>query len=545
MARIHPGEPDSDSTASEKVVFQRLRDGLPGDWTVLHARRFLLPGDGKRKPVEGEVDFLVLDPDRGFLGLEVKGGGVGRDSDGWFRTDPSGRVNRTKDPGKQAQDAVHAIRRYLASRAGFDASNRKMASGWGVVLPFLDVTGSMGPELPRELIIDKGDLRDIRSAIERILRAQGVLGPPLSASSQKAFLSALAPTVHLVSSLGARIDDESAALVRLTNEQMEILETLREFPRIAVRGGAGTGKTLVAMERSASLAREGKRVLFLCYNRPLADFLGARAEGFTVKNFHSFCRELTRSAGIPFEVPKDPADESEFWDSIAPEKLNAALDLYPDERWDAVVIDEGQDFREYWWLAVEKLLRRPEADVLWVFYDPNQDIYGGGPTEALGLRAAPLRWNCRNTAHIASYASDLVGAETKLKPGTPEGAEVEVIRCADDREMIDAVRKSLHRLVIEERLSGDRIVVLSPRGTKGSPVWRERKLGNITLEEWPKRPGPNQASFTSLQRFKGLESDAIILCDVEAEKPMCSPKHLYVGSSRARHILVVAEYSRN
>ena len=100
MAKIHPREPDSDVTGSEKLVFQRLRDELPPDWTVLHARRFTLPGDEKHRAIEGEVDFLVLDPARGYLGLEVKGGGVGRDKDGWFRQGPDGRTTPTKDPGQ-------------------------------------------------------------------------------------------------------------------------------------------------------------------------------------------------------------------------------------------------------------------------------------------------------------------------------------------------------------------------------------------------------------------------------------------------------------
>ena len=79
-------------------------------------------------------------------------------------------------------------------------------------------------------------------------------------------------------------------------------------------------------------------------------------------------------------------------------------------------MDEGQDFHEYWWLAVERLLRRPKDDVLWVFFDPRQNIYGGSAWEALGLHTAPLAYNCRNTQRIARYAYGLVRCGAEAAP---------------------------------------------------------------------------------------------------------------------------------
>jgi DNA helicase IV len=175
-----------------------------------------------------------------------------------------------------------------------------------------------------------------------------------------------------------------------------------------------------------------------------------------------------------------------------------------------------------------------------VFHDPNQNIYGG--SELLGLQPAALTWNCRNTARIASYSSELLDQEPKVRPEAPQGETVEVVRCEDDQAMKEAVRKALHRFVVDERLDPNRVVILSPRSTSTSVVWKAGRLGNLKLVEHPGPAGPNEVIFASLQRFKGLEADAIILCEVDRGQTGCSPAHLYVGSSRARHLLVVAEY---
>ncbi len=113
------------------------------------------------------------------------------------------------------------------------------------------------------------------------------------------------PQLQLVSSLSSRIDEEAPVLLRLTQEQIQILDMLAEMPRIAVKGPAGSGKTIVATEKAKRLADVGQRVLFLCYNRPLAEFLAQTAQGYKVKTFHTLCRELSVAAGLKFVPPKE------------------------------------------------------------------------------------------------------------------------------------------------------------------------------------------------------------------------------------------------
>lgn len=535
MARMLPTQPDADAPESERRVFAALQRQLPESWTVFHARRLIVPSAGRGPATECELDFLVLDPSRGLLGLEVKGGPlIGRDEDGWYSgVHPRHRI---KSPGRQVQHAMHALVAYLRQHGV------SSAFGWGVVFPDASCPHDVGPELPRALVVDKEALTWADKAVSALFTAAVGDGTPLAAGAVRQIVSTIAPRVSLAPSLAAAIDHEGAALVRLTKEQFNVLELLADFPRVGVRGGAGTGKTLVAMERARRLAAGGHRVLLLCYNKGLATHLRSRADGFKVSTFHALCDELAAAAGLHWpEEGAGGADPQAFWRDEAPSLLLQALERLPAERYDAVIVDEGQDFHEYWWLAVENLLRRAKEDVLWVFFDPRQNIYGGSAWEALGLRSAPLAFNCRNTQRIARYAYGLIGAEPKMRAGTPEGADVFVEEYATPRQMLDGVRRALHRIVVEGRVPPDRVIVLSPFGVKRSFVWAARTFGNLRLVPYPAPPGPNEVAFSTLQGFKGLEADAVVLCEVRPQHQASSAQHLYVGASRARHVLAVIQ----
>ena len=438
-----PSSIDPSVVESEKVVFSALRSELPASWVVLHGKRFVLPAVGGRPPVEGEVDFIILDPNRGYLGVEVKGGGVGRDQDGWYRRF-GGQVERIDEPGRQAQKNIHGIARYLNDRPVFKALGRGPRYGWAVCLPFQDVRESLGAELPREFVIDRSDLENPKAALDRAFEANRLDGPAMVHGTVDAWVGALAPAFHLGVSVSSRISDAEAKIFRMTEEQKSLLDSFAEVDRVGVKGGAGTGKTVLALELARRWTEEGARVLFLCYNKPLADEIARSSEGFTVQTFHGFCSAKARSAGLQFSPPQD-GDATDFWETEAPDLLSQVLDVYADDRFDAIVVDEGQDFLEYWWLVIEKLLRDPDASRLWVFYDPNQDLYGGGPVAALDLTPARLTWNCRNTSRIANYSASMIDAEVKVKEGAPDGMPVEEIVCADESAMVDAARKTVHR----------------------------------------------------------------------------------------------------
>ena len=103
MAHMIPGVPAPEAPASERRVYEGFRSELPNTWTVIHSQRFLLPARRGAREEEGELDFLVLDPSRGALGLEVKGGRVQKTRRGWVSVDRDGKEHIVKDPRSAGQ----------------------------------------------------------------------------------------------------------------------------------------------------------------------------------------------------------------------------------------------------------------------------------------------------------------------------------------------------------------------------------------------------------------------------------------------------------
>jgi AAA domain/Nuclease-related domain/UvrD-like helicase C-terminal domain len=541
---------DDSTPRSEREILHTFKHDLPPQWIILHGQRVVARGNQAERLGEVELDIVVLDPGRGVLCIEVKGGEVAREAGEWYSTNRRTRERHViKDPGKQALAASHSLADFLHS-----VPDRTLPGGcppfaWAVALPDVVIDGSLGADLPRQLLIDKNDLRDAPRALKRAFTH--ALGARVWPFDAQAVVNAIAPDFRLVPLLRAQIDDHETVLVRLLQEQLDIVDGLDAIPRIAVQGPAGTGKTLVATARAARLASRGAKVLMLCYNALLAEHISRTARGFAVHTFHSLCRDLCQRADTEFAVPEDAALQQRFFEEESPKLLDGVLDRLPGARYDALIVDEGQDFRPSWWPVVQRLLSDPQAGHLWVFWDPQQNIFKGEADVAqqLGLPPYQLSINCRNSRPIAEFAYALVGATPKVRADAPRTPPVNQITCRTAAETVAAVTRALDELV-GGGLTPEQIVVLSPRGVKTSAVWNNRPLGRHRLEEFTK-PGRGAADrgrtisasnatirFVTLQSFKGLEADAVVLCEAHRAR---SPEQLYVAASRAKHVLYYIE----
>lgn len=541
MATMIPRAIVETAPHGERVVFEALRDQLPDDVIALHSQRFFFESQDTRPPRQGECDFIILDPRRGILDLEVKGGTIRRGASGdWTTTNRKG-THPISHPGRQAERNIRAVTE-IVGRHKYMRGQGPARFGWCTCFPESQVKNDLGPDLPRSLMIDHDDLRDLRTALGIAFDAHGArLGSEVPIS-RKIFLESLAPGADLAPTLASRLDDDLPILIRLTDEQLQVLDLMRRTRRLAIRGAAGTGKTLVAMERARRMATDGARVLLLCYNRQLAAELATSAENFVAKGFHAYCRETVMRSGLAFNPPKGTGAKA-FWDEDVAQLLSDALDLLPDERWDAVIVDEGQDFKELWWLPIEKLLKPEPASALWVFHDPAQNIYGGGPAEAMGLQEIDLTYNCRNTKKIAEFANAFVGQQPVMKPGAPDGVDITQLTATDDNDMYDEVRSKLIDLVDKQKVAAERILLLSPNSTQRSALWRNGRIGKFQLVEYPARPGNGEIAFSSLAGFKGLDRDVVILAEVKPGEFTTTDRHMYVGTSRAKLALFVISYT--
>jgi superfamily I DNA/RNA helicase len=364
--------------------------------------------------------------------------------------------------------------------------------------------------------------------------------------------------MELHSALRRDIETGEAEVIIMTRGQYHVLDTLRRQRRAAIVGPAGCGKTMLAAEKARRLAREGFRTLLVCFNQPLATMLaaeladaGAPGGGLDVLTFHELCLRLGRAYGL---LPKpEPTEKGSDWfEKILPAALEAAIGEGRDP-YHAIVVDEGQDFERSWLESLDMLLSEPGEGVFYVFHDPGQALYRDDVVESLGLLEFSVDWNCRNPVPIHAFAARHAAELADVSVLRERGRAPELIEAAPGREAIEALRKVLHRLVVEERVAREQIVVLTGRSLAKSDIWRERRFGNqvlwngsyddaghslgLSADEAPEQPS-DSILFDSIRRFKGLEREVVVLVELEPDDARLD-QLLYVGATRAREHLVV------
>ncbi len=540
MARMIPAEISNEAPASEREIFRRLRDRTPSDWTAIHSQGFVESADDSHPALDGEIDFLLVIPDRGYLVLEVKGGGVHFKDGHWYTENRQGETHRIKDPSAQARRGAHVIDDFLRDRRWFRNHRVRPAFGWGIIFPDIDLPRNTGLALPRDHAIDRLECTRLEDEIDRLLDNQGLGKRNYPDDLSSRIVEAICPPIDIRVPLAKWFAEETELQRRFTEEQIKLLDVLADRDRLAIEGCAGSGKTVVAMEKARRLASQGLSVLFLCFNQPLSEELRHRAQGFPVFSFHDFSLKFLQQADIQVKVPRKDRDKPKFFMEELPLMLLEALDGHSEERYDAIVVDEGQDFKQDWWDCVREFLREPDQGIWYVFFDPLQDVYGRGVPQMLDLYPYPLRYNCRNTGRIAEFCGEVSQHLIETYPGAPEGLEVEVLETGNLQSVQRQLGKRIDSLVTQEKVDPRSMVLLSTRSRNSSAFKGVSKLGPLRLAPLDAQPAPDQLRFDSIFRFKGLEADVVFLVDEQHPKTS-TPNHLYVGASRARHWLTYAQ----
>jgi hypothetical protein len=565
MPRFHPAEFPAElksdrAGAAEYAVWERLADELPAAYTVFHRVRWLdRPESGR--PQDGECDFLIAHPEKGVLVLEVKGGRVSVEggSGRWISTDRANVPHEIKDPFAQANNTKHVLRRKLLATKYWRGG--QVPIGHAVALPDCMKEAARVADLSADVTLDAADLTRVEEAIERLFRFWRMTPDAFWRENGIAVLERLFvhrdfPRIPL----GTAFRREEPELLRLTAEQAGLLDLLRNQRRAAISGCAGSGKTMLAVEKARRLAGEGFRVLVTCFNRALADFIraqlppaqvaprgapaGVRSQldlfggaKVDVESFHALAGAWARRAGIALPAAEDDAAKRALYDAALPEALMAATTKLT-ERYDAIVVDEGQDFHEDWWVALQSLLADPDDGILYVFFDDNQSVYTRGAS--LPIPSAPfvLSKNCRTTRRIHEWVARWYRGGASPEPAGPEGRAPVTHRYRDAHELRDALRRVLHQLIVEEKVPERDLVVLSPHGRATSALWSDPVYGNVRLTDtWP--PAPGHVQCATVHAFKGLERAVVVLAEIGRDR---NPQELlYVGGSRAKHHLVVIE----
>lgn len=559
---------------AEALVEDRVRAALPADARA-HANVRLLSRTRPAGPAhDGEADLVVLHPDHGLLVIEVKGGKPSRDAQGrWY----AGGRPLERSPFAQAEAAKHDLVRGVEGLPEWPAG-RPVRAGHAVAFPHADLASLprghalLGPDVDGAIVLDAAALESpaaTRAALEgawSFWTGDGSKGSRLEPPLFAAVDAYLSPTVALHRLVRREVDEARGRLVEASRAQLYVLNAARSLRRVSVVGPAGSGKSLVAVEKARRLAREGFRTLYLCFNAPLAtSVLREVAEDDRpphlrplVHTFHGLCETLGRAAGTLPPKPEGSGEALSAWFAALPPALDAAIGRLPAERFHAIVVDEGQDFELGWLESLEFLFQTPQDGVLWVFHDPGQALYRDDAVDRLGgLEPLSMLEDFRSPAPVAELAAHFYhGPEPPVPYGTA-GAEPVIEAAEPGPATVDAVRRQLHRLVHDEGVRPWDAAVLSGTSSARSLVWRHRRFGGLELwngavdadgvslgyaaadvPEEPKDDGV--VLFETVRRFKGLERPVVILCELPEDGRRVD-ELLYTALTRATaHLVVIA-----
>ncbi len=477
-------------------MYDALRGGLPAGWYAWHSLRVRDPGG-----FDGEGDFVLAVPGRGLLVLEVKGGQVSVRDGRWLQNGQA-----MKQPPRD--QGISFAKKLIARLRARDCAPH----AWGVAVCFPDVGTERGPT--------QGDLNGV------VLGAQdlGWIGEALPALVERALPAPRAERGRWIEalhefwgetwvpklSLAMRARRAESDRIALDQTQLEALDALADNDRVLVEGGAGTGKTLLAMECARRAAASGQRVLLTCFTAALAEHLRTRLDGtgVDVHTVRKIAKDLIEQAGRPTgDLTQPDTWEQNSW---------RASELVTDStRYDVVVVDEAQDLELADFALIEKLAL---GGRLWLFRDARQSFWPERdvPSDLVTTRYRLTR-AYRMPAALARVAdSCLLGvADGDALGAATANSELVVTACASEGAANARLEVVLDGLRGQGLAPGE-IAVVSLRGQSSSDsVVHAASAGRHRLA---RADAPDAGDFVvadTFLRFKGLERPAIVIVDLD------------------------------
>lgn len=522
---------------AEAKVLNSLRT-LPPPWKVFPNVEWRHLGSSHE--TVGEADVVVFHPDFGLAVFEIKAGAVEVRDGQWLY---SSGLPMKLSPFSQARRNRYALADKLKQRLGKDAVE-SLGITHAAWFPEVRWHGPVpGTEIPsRSFLFDQTSLQSPEAHLQKMWRDAASVQLTWSKPQQQVLKELLAPDCHQLVSLSTRIDNAVAEIHQATEQQSAALRLLRTQNRLLIEGGAGSGKTLLAVTMAREHAALGKQVLLTCFNVNLARQLGDLVKdvpSITVKTFHDLTRDMARAAGLNYAPPTEPSAQATFYRDECPELLLAAAETGV-QKFDSILVDEGYDFLPTWWVALEAL--GADGFSWYCFYDRHQAIYLAGQEWSPPFAGTPLPLdaNLRNTKPIGTLAAQLGHCPEASQYRIETGDDPQIIDCGSFDEMARQLRKILRQLIATENIAAERIVVLSPyRHTNPKSTWASG-LDSVTVSADVVESSPGKVRVGTIPGFKGLEAEIVILTGIDggAQK---RAEWLYVGASRAKAQLIILQ----
>jgi len=420
--------------------------------------------------------------------------------------------------------------------------------GHAVWFPDVNLIGrdlGLSPAL-KGITLDSSDIERTQKAITNIFK--NALGQEPRKGPTKAGMKAiqkyLAPSWKIPICLSKKIGDDKRSIFETTRSQFTALTLIERFNRATICGPAGSGKTFLAIEKARRIVKNNpeKRVVIVCFNVVLAKYLKQiipYPKQVDVFNFHGLCMDFCKKANIDIPICDPHVDQRLFFKNEMPDSLLEALSLI-DDRYDALIVDEGQDFEDNWWLPLQELLQDPDEGMFYIFFDDNQNLYGKKRNLPLSGPPFSLSENCRNTKQIHAETMKYYKGEINITAIGPDGLPPVFYEIDAQTYEKNIVGKAIADLLRNEKVKPSDIAILTPNKESKS-IWNKGdRLANCIITWQRDEQGLGNNLFCStIHSFKGLESPIVILTETYAVWKDRKDELFYIATSRATSHLII------
>lgn len=391
---------DFNNSYGEMKVYEALRT-LSDQYTVFYSLSWV--GINEKRTV-GEADFVIVHPAKGIFVIEVKSGEIEYKNGEWIRTNTKSGQSKRIEPYVQARKSQFELLDRL--NQGIRDFRIPMMC-YGVWFPSIDISekATLPPESPKEITLDRLSLENAEKAINDAFSywAEKYRQVSLDQAQLQKVINVLCPHFHVVPRLKTKIEEMEETYIRLTRQQAALLDFLEEQKTAVIHGLAGTGKTVLGVEKAKRLAAQDEQVLFLCFNSFLRDALRRNntIPNVTFHNAHSLAYEIMGQSDSPIEEVLE-----EFEDFLE--------EVFDEESWDYsnIIVDEGQDLDDRLLNRLYELVKQKNG-CFYVFYDRNQYIMKNQLPKWIEEAECRLvlHKNCRNTAEVFKTSCSIMGLE--------------------------------------------------------------------------------------------------------------------------------------
>lgn len=400
--------------------------------------------------------------------------------------------------------------------------------------------------------------------------------------------------------LGPSFHKRQGTMTKLIAQQQNLVGHKQNTWQRA-RGVAGSGKTFVIAQRAANIASNGLNVLVVCFNKTLKTYIKTQIENtnyeFDRKNidifhFHGFIKDFVRENG------GDISGGGNFktWENKVLSQANEILDSdggnCKQRQYDAILIDEAQDFEREWFDLLIRFLSKNNEILL--VADDKQNVYEKHISWLVDMKGFVGRWNELKTSIRQKDSPDITKKASEFSnlflkeyfeknPDKALGFDLSLITESNPllsgintqlywKDIIGANNETLNNQIYKsykyllEKVKGKDIAILLPsvkigdevviffknQGIESEHTFSENDKEKSDLHKKKKKRDENKGKFSiqsdnvkisTIESFKGLEIDAVIYVSDDKDN-IKTDIETYIAITRARMYLIVLNQNK-